>query len=318
MAGGENFRLQLNEFENNIKSFWKDLEADKDFCDVTLACRDQQIKTHKVVISSCSPIFRNILKLNQNPHPLIYLRKIKYKDLQNLLTFMYQGKVNVDEEDLPSFLEMAEDLLIRGLSEGNQEGSNSKLEVPKINHQITAPSAKRKRIVDKDINFIEPQCEFQETFNNLIEHENDITSRDQCLAESQSKVDEGNKDNNQSLVLVTGGKNVVCKKCEKQFSGSSGLYQHNASIHEGVCFSCEQCEHKATLKYSLKQHVESVHQKISLSCDKCEKTFSNRSSLWKHNLSVHQGVRYPCNQCDYKATDTGNLKRHKLKQHNKK
>ena len=29
---------------------------------------------------------------------------------------MYQGEVDVAEEDLPSFLEVAEDLLIRGLS----------------------------------------------------------------------------------------------------------------------------------------------------------------------------------------------------------
>ena len=122
MSEGENFCLRLNEFENNIKTFWKELEAEKDFCDVTLSCEDKQIKTHKVVISSCSPIFRYILKLNQNPHPLIYLRRVKYKDLQNLLTFMYQGEVNVAEEDLPDFLELAEDLLIRGLSERNKKG----------------------------------------------------------------------------------------------------------------------------------------------------------------------------------------------------
>ena len=146
--------------------------------------------------------------------------------------------------------------------------------------------------------------------------ENDKTSSAQCVAESQSKVVKGNEDNNQGLVLVTGGKHFGCKKCEKQFSGSSGLYQHNASVHEGVCFYCEQWEYKATLKYSLKQHVESVHRRISLACDKCDKTFSNRSSLWKYNLSVHYGVHYLCNKCDYKATDTGNLQRHKLKQHN--
>ena len=62
MAGGEQFFLQSNEFVSNIKTFWKELEDEKDFCDVTLACGDKQIKTHKVVISSCSPVFRNILK----------------------------------------------------------------------------------------------------------------------------------------------------------------------------------------------------------------------------------------------------------------
>ena len=36
---------------------------------------------------------------------------------------MYQGKVDVAEEDLNSFLEVAEDLNIRGLSERHTEGS---------------------------------------------------------------------------------------------------------------------------------------------------------------------------------------------------
>ena len=48
MASGENFLLRLNEFESNIKTFWKELEVEKDLCDVTLACEDKQIKTHKL------------------------------------------------------------------------------------------------------------------------------------------------------------------------------------------------------------------------------------------------------------------------------
>ena len=30
------------------------------FCDVTLVCDDEQIKTHKFVLSSCSPVVQNI------------------------------------------------------------------------------------------------------------------------------------------------------------------------------------------------------------------------------------------------------------------
>merc|ERR1740139_1532587 len=109
-----------------------------------LACEDKQIKTHTIVISSCSPVLKSILKMNKNPHPMIYLRGVKYNDLQNLLTFMYQGKVNVAEEDLPDFLEVAEDLLIRGLSEGNKEVcSSTQEELSENHHQKTVPSPKR-------------------------------------------------------------------------------------------------------------------------------------------------------------------------------
>ena len=41
---------------------------------------------------------------------------------------MYQGEVDVQELDLPSFLEIAEDLSIRGLSEGNTDNFTSEEE----------------------------------------------------------------------------------------------------------------------------------------------------------------------------------------------
>ena len=40
----------------------------------------------------------------------------KYRNLQNLLNFIYKDESNVSEEDLNNFPEIAEDLNIRGLS----------------------------------------------------------------------------------------------------------------------------------------------------------------------------------------------------------
>ena len=125
MVGNVDFCLCLKDFEGKSKIYWQELQNEKDFCDVTLVCEDKQIEAHKLVISSCSPVLENILKLNQTFHPVIYLRKVKYRDLQNLLNFMYQGEANVSEEDLNNFLEIAEDLNIGGLCEGNLDSSKS-------------------------------------------------------------------------------------------------------------------------------------------------------------------------------------------------
>ena len=78
MVNSETFRLCLNEFGSNITTTWQELEKEKDFCDVTLACEDTQIETHKLIISSSSPVLKNILKNNSNQHPLIYLRGVKF------------------------------------------------------------------------------------------------------------------------------------------------------------------------------------------------------------------------------------------------
>jgi len=120
--GSEKFCLRWNDFENNISSAFRELRDDKDFFDVTLACDDEQIQAHKVILSACSPFFRNVLRRNPHQNPLLYLKGVKYTDLQSVLNFMYHGEVNVAQEELNSFLAVAEDLRVKGLTQ-NQSGS---------------------------------------------------------------------------------------------------------------------------------------------------------------------------------------------------
>ena len=191
----------------------------------------------------------------------------------------------------PFILEVAEDLLIKGLSEGNKKFSR-KEELPETDYQKTVPSPKRKRTVDNthDVNFTEPHTKFLQKGDDFIDHEN-TSSTFQSKIESQTKVakKEKNEENNfQSLVSVTGDKS----------------------------FKCDQCDYKATRKQDLKTHIQSVHQKITVSCEKCDKQFSNDPNLRKHNATVHEGVRYKCEHCDYKATQRGHLRQHKSSRHN--
>ena len=113
----EKFCLRWNDFETNISTAFKELRDDKDFFDVTLACDDDQIQAHKVILSACSPFFRTILKKNYHAHPLLYLKGIKYKELLSVINFMYHGEVSVAQEDLNAFLLIAEDLRIKGLTQ---------------------------------------------------------------------------------------------------------------------------------------------------------------------------------------------------------
>ena len=130
----EKFCLRWNDFETNISTAFKELREDKDFFDVTLACDDDQIQAHKVILSACSPFFKSILKRNSHPHPLLYLKGMKYTELVAVLNFMYHGEVNVAQEELNTFLGIAEDLKIKGLS----QNTTSKTEKYDKNEEITA------------------------------------------------------------------------------------------------------------------------------------------------------------------------------------
>merc|ERR1712096_242559 len=63
-----------------------------------------------------------ILRRNPHQHPLLYLKDVRYTDLQSVLNFMYHGEVNVAQEELNSFLSVAENLKVKGLTQ-NQSGS---------------------------------------------------------------------------------------------------------------------------------------------------------------------------------------------------
>ena len=89
--------------------------------DVTLAFDDNQLQAHKVILSACSPFFRSVLKKNPHQHPLLYLKGVKYEDILSVLNFMYHGEVNVAQEELNSFLAVAEDLQVKGLTQKNDK-----------------------------------------------------------------------------------------------------------------------------------------------------------------------------------------------------
>ena len=131
MGSAEKFCLRWNDFEANISSAFRELREDKDFFDVTLACDDDQVQAHKVILSACSPFFRTILKRNRHEHPLLYLKGVKYIDLVSVLNFMYHGEVNVAQEELNSFLAIAEELKVKGLTQNGGGGEKSHNPTPK-------------------------------------------------------------------------------------------------------------------------------------------------------------------------------------------
>ena len=107
----EKLCLQWNDFQENIKNVFKNLRESNDFTDVTLACEDgQQVEAHKLILAGSSPLFQKILGGNKHPHPLIYLRGVKSDSLLAIVDFLYQGEANIFQDNLDSFLTVAEEL----------------------------------------------------------------------------------------------------------------------------------------------------------------------------------------------------------------
>ena len=95
------------------------MSSDEDFFDVTIACDDDQIQAHKVILSARSLFFRNNVRR-------IVPERVELNQISSLsvVYFMYHGEVSVSQEELKSFFSVAEDLKGKGLTQ-NQSGSQS-------------------------------------------------------------------------------------------------------------------------------------------------------------------------------------------------
>ncbi|KAL0280078.1 UNVERIFIED_CONTAM: hypothetical protein PYX00_001474 [Menopon gallinae] len=117
----EHFSLRWNNYNDNMKTGFHDLLRREDFVDVTIAAEGKLIQAHKMVLSICSPYFKNIFKANPCQHPVVFLKDVTHKELAGILQFMYLGEVSVQQEELGRFLKTAEALQIKGLTSEDSE-----------------------------------------------------------------------------------------------------------------------------------------------------------------------------------------------------
>ncbi|CAH0552590.1 unnamed protein product [Brassicogethes aeneus] len=119
----DQFSLHWDNFHNNMSSGMNSLLENEDLVDVTLAVEGKYLKAHKIVLSVCSPYFKELFKVNPCKHPIVFMKDVSYVALSDLLQFMYQGEVQVSQDSLTAFIKTAEALQIKGLT-GDNNGSN--------------------------------------------------------------------------------------------------------------------------------------------------------------------------------------------------
>ncbi|XP_023340303.1 zinc finger and BTB domain-containing protein 14 isoform X7 [Eurytemora carolleeae] len=309
MGSSEKFCLRWNDFESNISVAFRELREEKDFFDVTLACDDSQLQAHKVILSACSPFFRNILRKNPHQHPLLYLKGVKYKELVSVLNFMYMGEVNVAQEELNSFLSVAEELRVKGLTQNNS--SDSAKPEPKSRSRDppeTAPPAKKNRpsvppptpSQDDDIQEVipvksEPRDQPVPVSQELNHGYQDTGDQgtvalqenypDDYDYEGYEGYDEGSYD--PSTMQATGADGN--KVCIVDNFANPGVEEHMQKTEAG--WVCQACGWETRLKTRLWEHVEAKHVNTGgYTCPHCNKFCPSKNSLKAHVSRTHRGT----------------------------
>jgi len=118
---GQQLLLQHNNLGLQFREGFEKLREAEELLDVTLACEDDTIQVHKVIMSASSPFFRKVLLKAKQSHPFIYIKGIKFKHLEVIIDFVYKGEAFVDGSELDRFLEAAQELQIAGLVANEDE-----------------------------------------------------------------------------------------------------------------------------------------------------------------------------------------------------
>ena len=277
----ELLQFNWNNFPDATSQVFRDLATNQNFTDITLACGDgQQLNAHKIVLSSSSKFFEKILLKNVHQHPLIYLKGISMKHLKSLLTFIYSGQVNIQNEDLADFLVTAFDLEVNGL-EQKEISSKQKANVGQTRDGPDLLT----NIVELDSDEIKEftgNCSVcDKTYlssSKLEEHENihnSIFERDNDQQDLLQTEDEEDQIDTMDCETAIGEEEVQkCEHCEKVLSSKANLRRHRKSVHEGVLHQCDHCDFKSTDKSYLKKHMSKSHFQSSITKNNYNKTIN--------------------------------------------
>ena len=256
---GEKVSLKWQDFKNNSTRLLESLRKDTDFTDVTLVTEDGHcVDGHKVLLASSSQFFQKLLQTKQHLHPLVFMRGVKHSsDLDSILDFVYLGEAFVEEVKLNNFLELADQLGIKGLSRNvqiDQEGAVSKIQRDRYGEQEGMTYKDQKGITNLNDIEIKSHQIHEELFTEPADDESYISViLDDLDKRVKSLIRPGQSRNN-------GKKTKTCKEC-----GKEGAHQ------------------------TIKDHVESKHIKdTSLPCIMCSKTFGTRASLKQHVYNAHK------------------------------
>jgi len=320
MGSDQRFSLRWNNYQSHLVTAFESLLDEKDFIDVTLGVEGRKLPAHKMLLSACSPYFRELLKGNPCQHPIIILRDIKYDDLFSLLQFMYNGEVNVAQDQLNSFLKSAESLKIRGLTDNESENADrpaAAVPPPRERLQdndLQPPPVKKKRPYPESVPIPQsspapiisappppkrpqpppapaPAPRAEPVKQEIIELSDDHYENTEQYAPDQPATNpvSGYAHDTVNQSYDDGGAHAMVPAEEAgmedmQGDGTQGdFYWYYNTSEES--FLCSFCHKMYSSKAALNNHLQSHEGKTS--CPFCGRTFSSMSNLNKHIKNHH-------------------------------
>ena len=272
--------LDWNDFEEALANSISSLRKEEHLFDVTFVTDDEKlIKAHKLVLSASSTFFQNLFKKTpgfQYQDSLIYSYGIDSRKLNSIIEYMYNGKVEIREDEVDSFILIAQNLKIKGLmTEFEAEGDTEN------NQEKTTSTITSDQIVD----FWEEDFSGKPMKSHSAESELIIQTE---IVKNESKPRSTKKDNAQNL-------------------NKNSIYKSLNSV-EAKDFSLGQ-----EFRYKTLNEIIMKNSDNTWACIQCGKTYNNRSAVNSHVEFHIEGQSYECGMCLKKFKTSSSLSGHVAK-----
>ena len=318
--------FKFDQKTEHLTNFFKDSYLTKRFSDVTIISDDlKNVRAHKDLLCYFSDFFKSIFQTTDNftNDTVIFLKSIKHQEIETILSFIYLGEFNIEDNKIPELLSTARSLEIPQLCsvlERIQEENNGNNEKQGENLN-PAPSASMQDIWDKEQ---KPSTQ--------------IMTKDEIIPTTGFEESEKPK-----TVLIQDVYN--CANCFKVFSNRKSLQRHMKNEHKELMFmnlkaesvepvieppkialdsserskrwrdrnpklkiDCPVCG-KTVTNRTLGHHVKLVHSTKDKKCTECNKCFGTEKSLELH-MKHHGDKEFVCDKCDYRSAFNGGLRLH--------
>ena len=250
----EKFSLKWNDYNINVTQSFQSFRNREDFSDMTLVGDDfKQVAAHKIILSSCSAYFNNILKnVESQKNPILCLEGMCFQDIEKVMDYIYNGELRIYQDGIDRFLVVGQRLGLEGLI-GPKES-------PKESPQKENYEAQNIKLLDESYD-VEGQSNELKTINKTS-----INGKIILMSETSD----------QKIVSFAHGSTInsveeLNKKVEESYS------RDNDRI-----FLCHYCNKEFKQGSHIKEHVEIHFDGLSLNCNYCGKTFRARKNLRQH------------------------------------
>ncbi|CAB4059987.1 unnamed protein product [Lepeophtheirus salmonis] len=297
----EAFCLKWNDFPKERHFFFfAELRRDSDLTDITIVVEGTHLKAHKVILSACSGAFKDLFRSGISKDPIVMLWDVSAEDMEALFNFMYQGQVNVVQERLNTFLDLAERLRVKGLTNKSAEDEEDE-EIHKSPRRPTSSVHSRSNTPNTTTNTSTSNDHNRKRLTGNSPSSNSSNKKQRVKDESDSE--DKSVDKTHPIVMIkqesgkisTGGTDGDDRNDginEMDDSSYGGEYNNDYFDTEGEQFTEDMIQGTSHDFTSAESNKESRHENCSCHSNPvslCGKVFSSKPKMLKHKTLKHHG-----------------------------